>query len=95
MTFTHKTIVNVYIVYKINSWPYNRGALRNSLFGAVKLTTCSDPDKFSYSGHGIGFDASGSCSLPDGSGFGENGIIFGVDNSSSVHIDNKKVQQTR
>ena len=63
VTFTHKTIVNVYIVYKINSWPYNRGALRNSLFGAVKLTKYADPDKYSYSGYGIGFHASGSFSL--------------------------------
>ena len=31
-----------------------------TLFGAVKLTKNADPDKYSYSGYGIGFN---SCSL--------------------------------
>ena len=44
----------------------------------------------SYSGYGIGFDACGSFSLSDDSGFGKNVLIFGSDMSSSVHIDNKK-----
>ena len=36
----------------------------------------------------MGFDASGSFSLSDGSGFGKIGIIFGVDMSSSMHFGN-------
>ena len=56
VTFTHKQVVSIYIVYEINLWPFNVGkdfAVRNSLFGAVKL---ADPDKYKYSGYGTGFD---------------------------------------
>ena len=38
----------------------------------------------------MGFDASGSFSLPDGSGFGKIVIIFGGDMSSSMHFGNKE-----
>ena len=40
-------------------------------------------------GFGISFDRRGSFSSPAG-GFGSNAIIFGVDMSSSVRVDNKK-----
>ena len=52
-------------------------------------TKNADIDKFGYSGHGIRFDRRSSYSFPGG-GFGQNVIIFGVDISSSAHIDNKK-----
>ena len=42
-----------------------------------------------YSGYGIGFDSRRSFSFPGGQ-FGQNVLIFGVDMSSSAHIDNKK-----
>ena len=42
-----------------------------------------------YPGYGIGFDTKTSFSFPN-DGFGKNVIIFGVDMSSSVHVDNKK-----
>ena len=42
----------------------------------------------SYSGYDIGFDTRGEYSLPDGS-IGRNVIIFEVDISPSVHVDNK------
>ena len=45
--------------------------------------------KYGYSGYGIGFDKRGSFSIPSG-GFGQNVLIFGVDMSSSAHIDNNK-----
>ena len=32
--------------------------LGDCMFGAVKLTKNADPDKYGYSGYGIGFDAS-------------------------------------
>ena len=51
----------------------------NSLFGAVKLSKNADPDKYSYSGYGIGFDACRTFSSSDGSGFGKNVIIFAAD----------------
>ena len=64
--------------------------LLNSLSGTVKQIKNRDPDKYSYSGCGIGFDARGTFSFSDANGFGKNAIIFEVDNSSSVHADNRK-----
>ena len=53
------------------------------------MTKNADINKYGYSGYGIGFDRKTVFSFP-GSGFGQNVIIFGVDTSSSAHIDNKK-----
>ena len=64
-------------------------ALKNCLFSAVTLTKNADIDKYGYSGYGIGFDRRSSFSFPGG-GFGQTVLIFGVDMSSSAHIDNKK-----
>ena len=58
------------------------------LFGGVKLTENDDPDKYSYSSYGIGFDTLGYHSLFD-SNIGKNVIISGANMSSSVHIDSK------
>ena len=90
-TYTHKTIVNIYIVYELGASTSNNTdpALKNCLFGAVTLTKNADIDKYGYSGYGIGFDRRSSFSFPGG-GFGQNVLIFGVDMSSSAHIDNKK-----
>ena len=65
-----------------------RPTLVNCLLGAVSITKNADIDKNKYSGYGIGFDRTGVYLLPDGS-FGRNVVIFGVDMSSSVHVDNK------
>ena len=62
--------------------------LVNCLFGAVSLTKNADIDKYKYSGYGIGFDRGGNYLLPSGR-FDRTVIIFGVDMSSSVHVDNK------
>ena len=62
--------------------------LVNCLFAAVSITENSDIDKKKYSGYGIGFDRNGVYLLSDGS-LGRNVVIFGVDMSSSVHVDNK------
>ena len=89
-TYNHKKIVKIYIVYKINK-NYNMNSypkLENSLFAAVSLTKNDDIDKYKYSGYGIGFDKKGFFSV--GNGVGRNVIIFGVDMSSSSHIDKKK-----
>ena len=48
----------------------------------------NDIDKYKYSRYGIGFDRKGEFSL--GNGFSRNCMIFGVDMSSPVHVDNKK-----
>ena len=58
------------------------------MFGAVKLTKQVDVDLYKYSGYGIGFDGKGFYSIGDE--IGRNVIIFGVEMSSSSHIDNKK-----
>ena len=53
------------------------------------MTKNGDFEKHGYSGYGIGFDRRSSFSFPGG-GFDQNVLIFGVDMSSSAHIDNKK-----
>ena len=90
-TYTHKTIVNIYIVYEmgVSTSNDNYPTLKNCLFGAVTLAENADIGKYGYSGYGIGFDRRSSFSFPGG-GFGQNVFIFGVDTSSSAHIDNKE-----
>ena len=83
---------NNFIVYEINKKDNavnSDPTLENCLFGAVTLTKNADVDKYGYSGYGTGFDRKGSFSFSS-SGYGQNVIIFGVDMSSSIHIDNKK-----
>ena len=58
------------------------------MFDAVKSTKHPDIDQYKYSGYGIGFDRKEFFS--PGNEIGRNVIIFGVDMSSSPHIDNKK-----
>ena len=92
LTFNHKTLVNIYIVYEINLRPFKQSARftsREFLFGAVNLTEIADFYKYKYSGYGPGFDSHGSFSLSSGSGFGKNIIMFDADMSSSAHADNK------
>ena len=91
IVFKHGKIVNIYIVYEINKnidisdYP----TLENFLFRAVNQTKNADINKYKYSGYVIGFDRHGSSSFPV-TGLGRNVIIFGVDTSSSVHVDNTK-----
>ena len=61
--------------------------LINCLFGAVSLSKNSDIDKYKYSSYGIGFDKGGICLVSNG--FSRNVIIFGVDMSLHVYVDNK------
>ena len=90
-TFTHKKVVNIYIVYKLGaSSSYSSDpTIKNCLLGAVTLTKNVHIEKYKYSGYGIGFDRRSSFSFPS-DGFGQNVLIFGADMSSSIHIDNKK-----
>ena len=90
-TNTHKTIVNIFIVYElgVSTSNDNDPRLNNCLFGAVTLTKTTDIDNYRYFGDGTGFDRRSSFSFPGGR-FGQNVLIFGVDMSSSAHIDNKK-----
>ena len=89
--FNHGKVVNIYIVYELGASTSNIGdpTLKSCLFGAVTLRKNADVEKYKYSSYGIGFDRRSSFSFPGG-GFGQNILIFGVDMSSSIHIDNKK-----
>ena len=90
-TFTHKKVVNIYIVYELSasSSHISDHTINNCLFGAVTLTKKADIEKYRYSGYGIGFDRISSFSFPSGV-FGQNLLIFGADMSSFIHIDNNK-----
>ena len=52
------------------------------------MTKNNGIDKYKCSGYGIGFDRKRMFSV--GNGFDRNCIVFGLDMSSSVHVDNKK-----
>ena len=87
----HRTIVKIYIFYELGAFGSfnNDPTLKNFLFGAVRLTKNADIYKYGYPGYGTGFGRKSSFSFPSG-GFGQNVIIFSVDMSSSIHVDNKK-----
>ena len=94
ISYTHRTIVNIYIVYKLGASSSNDidPTLKYCLFGAVTLSKNADFDQYGYSGYGIGFDRRSSFSFPGG-GVGKNVLIFGANMSFSAHIDNKKKDQ--
>ena len=71
-TFTHKKVVNIYIVYELGASSSHSSdpTIKNCLFGAVTLTKNADIEKYKYSGYGIGFDRRSSFSFPSG-GFGQ------------------------
>ena len=82
-------ILNLYIVYELNTWslnPINNSVLKNCLFGTVKIVRNTIKSKFTYNGTGIIFDREGSWSFDNV--YARNVVIFGVDNSSSSHMDN-------
>ena len=58
------------------------------MFGAVKLAKNIDVDLYKYSGYGTVFYRKGFFSIGDD--VSRNMTIFGVDMTSSPHIDNKK-----
>ena len=62
--------------------------LADCLLGAVKLNKAADFDKYGFSGYSIGFDTHLNFSVYDK--LDKNIIIFGVENSLSVHTDNRR-----
>ena len=58
------------------------------MFGATNIVKNSDKGKWVYTGYEIAFDRAGSWSFENK--FARNVVIFGVDNSSSYHADNRK-----
>ena len=84
--------IKLFTVYELDTWSwdlYSDYTLKDCLFGGVKLAKNAYLDKHVYNGYGIGFDSRRECLLPDDR-VGRNVIIFGIDMSSSVHIDNKR-----
>ena len=89
---TTGSFVNIYIAYKtVSKNITSTNALRNSLFGATKVTNTStkDPQKHNYSGYGIAF-SSITFKHPDTGGTGKNIIIFGVNTENFEKENNKK-----
>ena len=84
-------ILNLRKVHQINTWPRNPSnnfTLKNSLFGTVKLTRNADKSKSIENSQGIAFDGENSWSFVND--FCRNVVIFGANNSSSSHTDNRK-----
>ena len=90
-SYTYGKVVNINIVYEVGASSFHSDdfTLENCLSGAVTFTKNADIDKYGFSGYEIGFDRRSRFSFPNGR-FGQNVIIFGVDMSSSAHIDNNK-----
>ena len=87
----HRKVINLYISYILGLHLRNTKTdftLNNCLFGSVKLTKNTDPDKSKDNGYGIEFDSHSECSFTDGK-IGRNTIIVGVNMSLSVDVDNK------
>ena len=87
-----RKVINLYIFYMLDLWTRDLNpdfTFGTCLFGVMNWAKNSAPDKFGYSGYGIGFNARSQFSIPDGS-WGKNVITFRVDISSSVHVANKK-----
>ena len=67
----------MFIVYELDVWSRDfitDFILGDCLFGAVKLITNVDIDKYGYSAYGVGFDAHSKVLLPAGE-WGKN-VIF-------------------
>ena len=62
--------------------------LDNCLFRSINLTKNDNLDKYKYTGYDIEFDSRSEILLRNGS-FAKNVIIFRVNMSSSLHVDNK------
>ena len=59
VSFTHWNVVNLFIVYKLDTWSRDLSTdftLGDCVFGAVTLNKNGDPDKYTYSEYGIEFD---------------------------------------
>lgn len=64
--------------------------LDDCLFGLIKFTENIDLGEYGYSGCGIKFDVRSQFSLV----IGKKVVIFGVENSSSNHVDNGKIDMS-
>ena len=59
VAFNPSNLVNLFIVYELDRWSRNLNAKfthKNCLFGNVKIAKNADPNKYSCTGYGIGFN---------------------------------------
>ena len=68
--------------------PTNNCRFKNYLFGATSIVKNSDKENYVCCGYGITFNSRDCWSFDNDNA--RNVIIFGVDNSSSSHVDNRK-----
>ena len=83
--------INMYCVYESQPITASRNdtfTIQNALFGAMEITKNADTSKYAYKGYGICFDEGGTFSKGNINN-GRNVLIFGVDESSLVHANNK------
>ena len=88
---SNNNMINIYCAYKLDPISSSRDdtfTAQNALFGAMQITKNADTSKNNYKGYGICFDEGGSFSKGNISN-GKNVLIFGVDESSLVHSNNK------
>ena len=83
-------MVILFIVDELDTWSQDLNTdftLKDCLFGSVKITKYGDTDNNSYQRYGTGFDSRSIYSITNFDW--DKNVIFRVDISSSVHIDNK------
>ena len=81
----------MYCVYKLQPVTASRNdtfTIQNALFDAMEIIKNADTSKYAYKGYGICFDERGTFSIGNINN-GRNMLIFGVDESSLVHANNK------
>ena len=89
VTYNHGSKRSIFVVYKLNTHTINTDfALKDCLFGSVKIAKDKDPDNYAYSGFVIGFDSKSPFNHSDGTD-AHNVIIFCADSCQSVHYGNK------
>ena len=85
-------VINIYSVYSLGRITNLRNTdytAQNALFGGVKITKDrTDTSKHKYEGYGICFDKGGTFSK-GGINNGRNVMIFGVNEDSLTHANNK------
>ena len=91
ITPNNNNVINIYCVYELQTVTASRDdtfTIQNPLIGAMQITKNSDTSKYKYKGYGVCFDEGGTFSMGNINN-GRNVLIFGVDESSLVHSNNK------
>ena len=87
----NNSVINIYCVYELEPIASSRDTtltIQNTLFGAMEITKNADTSKYKYKGYGLCFDEGGTFNMGNINN-GRNVLIFGVDESSLAHSNNK------